>query len=391
MTYVLNALLRRHDTFHSWFERTDGEHIVRRTIREPADIELVPTKHGEMTPTEWRSHILATPNPLQWDCFRFMLIQRADHFTFCLCIDHLNCDAMFVGVAFTEIDMMYTTLVGGGAPIQLPEAGSYHNYCIRQYQYTSALTLNSPEVRAWIDFFENNDAALSGCSLLLGDGLVSCDLMGARLMDERQTARFESACLEAGARFCGGVFACAALAEYQLTGAETYYGITPIDSRCTPADFMTTGWFVGYVPISVPVASSFADTARAAQASFDSGRDLANVPLDRVLELAPWLERPQRGAPLLFYLDAGIPPLSAVVNSHLDTSNASLYYDGGAQAQIDIRVNRLEKETQVIILFPNNPVARESVTRYVEALKSVFVRVAEGRDPIANLPSIAHA
>src|SRR5262249_55529772 len=163
---------------------------------------------------------------------------------------------------------------------------------------------NSPEVRAWIDFFENNDAALSGCSLPLGDGLVSCDLMGARLMDERQTARFESACLEAGAPVCRGVFSCAAPPEYQLTGAETYYGITPIDSRRTPADFMTTGWFIGYVPISVPVASSFADTARAAQASFDSGRDLANVPLDRVLELAPWLERPQRGAPLLFYLDA---------------------------------------------------------------------------------------
>ena len=33
------------------------------------------------------------------------------------------------------------------------------------------------------------------------------------------------------------------------------------------------------------------------------------------------------------------------------------------------------------MLFPDNPIARESVTRYVEALKSVFVRVAEGRDP----------
>ena len=46
-------------------------HIVRRTIRDPADIEFSPTEHGEMTPEEWRSHILATPNPLQWDCFRF--------------------------------------------------------------------------------------------------------------------------------------------------------------------------------------------------------------------------------------------------------------------------------------------------------------------------------
>ena len=80
--------------------------------------------------------------------------------------------------------------------------------------------------------------------------------------------------MAAGVRFSGGVFACAALAEHELTGAETYYGITPVDTRSTPADFMTTGWFTGFVPITVPVtATSFADTARAAQASFDSGRE----------------------------------------------------------------------------------------------------------------------
>jgi hypothetical protein len=32
------------------------------------------------------------------------------------------------------------------------------------------------------------------------------------------------------------------------------------------------------------------------------------------------------------------------------------------------------------VSIPNNPVARESVTRYLEAMKSVCARVAEGRD-----------
>ena len=54
MTYVINAHLRRHDTYRSWFEYTDADHIVRHTIREPADIEFVPTEHGEMTPAEWQ-------------------------------------------------------------------------------------------------------------------------------------------------------------------------------------------------------------------------------------------------------------------------------------------------------------------------------------------------
>ena len=83
MTYVINAHLRRHDTYRSWFDDTDREHIVHRTIDEASDINLVPTKYGEITPAELRSHLLATPSPLQWDCFRFAIIQRADHFTFC--------------------------------------------------------------------------------------------------------------------------------------------------------------------------------------------------------------------------------------------------------------------------------------------------------------------
>ncbi len=35
------------------------------------------------------------------------------------------------------------------------------------------------------------------------------------------------------------------------------------------------------------------------------------------------------------------------------------------------------------VLFPDNPVAFASVTRYVEAMKSVYARVANGRGTFA--------
>lgn len=391
MTHVLNAHLRRHDTYRSWFEH-DGEQFVRRTIPAARDLQLVASQHGQMTPAEWRRHVLATPSPLQWDCFRFMLIQRADHFTFCVIVDHVYIDAMFIGHMFTEIHMMYAALVGGGAPIRLPEAGSYHDYCVRQHQYVSDLTLDSPEIRAWIEFLENNGGTLPECPLPLGDGSGAGELMTAPLLDERQTADFEAACMTAGARFSGGVFACAALTECEITGADTYYAVIATDTRSTPADFTTTGWFTGFIPITVPVVDlSFGQIARAAQASFDSGKDLANVPFGRVIELAPWLERPKHRVPLMFYLDVGIPPLCALVNSYLDGSNARVYHDGGIPAQFDIRVNRLEKETQAIVFYPNNPVARQSVERYISTLRSIYVRVAEGREPVARLRDAAVA
>jgi hypothetical protein len=46
LTYV-NAHLRRHGTYHSWFEYKDAENIVRWTIRDSADIEFVPTENAK--------------------------------------------------------------------------------------------------------------------------------------------------------------------------------------------------------------------------------------------------------------------------------------------------------------------------------------------------------
>jgi mycolipenoyl-CoA---2-(long-chain-fatty acyl)-trehalose mycolipenoyltransferase / long-chain-acyl-CoA---trehalose acyltransferase len=390
LTYVINTHLRRHDTYHSWFEFAGGDHIVRHTVRNPADIQCVPMKHGEMTPGDFREHIVATPSPLEWDCFRFAIIQREDHFTFCFSIDHLYIDAQFLGAIRIELYLMYTSLLAGGGPPSLPAPGSYEDYCVRQHEYTSALTLDSPQVRGWVDFFEQNDGTLPDCPVSLGDGSGSCELMFVQVMDERQTAEFESACLAAGARFSGGVFACAALAQYELTGAETYYGLVASDTRSTRAEFLTIGWFTGFVPITIPVdASSFGDTARAAQQSFDSGKALANVPFNRVLELAPWLRMPQGRVPLLFHLDASSPPLSTIVKSEWGGSNIKIHHDGGVPARFDLRVNRYEKETHAMVCFPDNPVARESVVRYIETMKSMYVRVAEGRGAVAPLCSAA--
>ena len=390
MTYVINAYLRRHDTYRSWFEFDDSDRVVRRTLANPHDIKFVATKHGEKTSEQWREHILATPDPLQWDCFRFSLIQRADHFTFFMSVDHLHVDAMFMGLAFVEIHMMYAAVAGGGAPIKLPEAGSYDDYCVRQRQFTSALTLDSPQVQKWITFAQGNSGTLPQFPLPLGDPSVPCegDLLTVQLMDEEQSNRFESACTDAGSRFLGGVFAAAAMAEHQLTGADTYSVITPTSTRSTYAEMMTTGWFTGTVPITVGVAAtSFADTAREAQASFDSGLELAHVPFDRVLELAPsdtGVREPEPGVPMISYLDATLAPFSPAVVAEWNGMNGKIYSELGAAHQIGMWVNRFGTGTWVTVAFPNNPIAAESVTRYIEAMKAVFVRVAEGRGEMAS-------
>lgn len=76
---------------------------------------------------------------------------------------------------------MYTTLVAGHAPVPLPQAGSYDDYCVRQERELSVLTLESPPVSAWVDFFEKNNGTLPEFRLPLGDRPVTCDMMSVSI------------------------------------------------------------------------------------------------------------------------------------------------------------------------------------------------------------------
>ena len=82
-----------------------------------------------------------------------------------------------------------------------------------------------------------------------------------------------------------------------------------LDKRRSLAEFSTMGWFTGVVPFTAPVnPTSFVETARAAQASFDSNLDLANVSFNEVLKLAPWLRAWGPNCTMVNYMDAGLPP-----------------------------------------------------------------------------------
>ncbi|BBZ71021.1 condensation domain-containing protein [Mycobacterium paraseoulense] len=382
MNDALNAYLRRHDTYRSWFEYTDTGDIVRHTIDDPGDIEFAPTHHGELAIEDLHAHVVATPDPFNWECFSFGIVQNEDHFTFYSSIDHVHGDAALIGITMAESHTMYSALTSGAGPLALPAAGSFDDFCVEELRYTSDLTLDSLQVRSWIDFAENNNGSLPEFPLPLGNPLepTKSDMITDTLMDAAQTARFESACSAAGARFVGGLFACLAQVEHEFTGAATYYGLTPRDTRRSSDNFMTQGWFTGLVPITVPIAAvSFGDAAWAAQNSFDSSLDMARVPYYRVLELAPWLSRPRPNFPVSNFFHADAAPMNAVLAAaEMGYANQiGIYSDGRYSYQLTIYIFRYYEGTAMAIMFPDNAVARKSVSRYVAAMKSVCMRVAD--------------
>jgi hypothetical protein len=382
MNHALNTYLRRHDTYRSWFEYSGSGDIVRRTISNADDIEFEPIDNGVMAAEDARKHIVDIPTPLEWGCFSFGIVQSDDHFDFYASIDHVHGDAALIGITMLEAHGMYTSLTLSGQPMALPDAGSFDEFCLHERESTADLTVDSPEVRAWIEFAENNNGTLPEFPLPLGNPLepTVADMVGDLLLDAEQTDRFESACTAAGVRFVGGLFACTAMVEHEFTGATTYYGLTPRDTRRTSDNFTTQGWFTGLVPITVPIAAtSFGEAAWAAQTSFDSGLSLARVPYYRVLELAPWLEKPHPNFPVSNFLHGGAAPLNAVLAA-ADlgySNNIGIYSDGRFSYQLTIYVFRYEAGTAMSVMFPDNPIAQKSVARYIAAMKSVCGRIAD--------------
>lgn len=382
MNEALNAYIRRHDTFRSWFREGDDGQFIRHAIEDPADIEFVPVNHGAMSIEQIREHVINIPSPLEWGCFIFGVVQGDGYFSFFAAMDHVHGDATLIGTTMMEANGMYAALTTSGEAMELPEAGSFDDFCVREREHAATLTLEHPGVRAWLEFAENNNNGLPEFPLPLGDPNESLRsvMSSSVLMDPAQTERFESACSAAGARFVGGLFACLGLVEHEFTGALTYYGLTPRDSRTASDNFMTQGWFTGLIPITVPIAAtSFNEAAWAAQSCFDASLDMARVQYYRVLELAPHLKWPQPNFPVSNFFHGGAAPMNAILAA-ADlglANNIGIFPDGRFSYQLTIYIFRYHEGTQMAIMHPDNPIAAKSATRYMEAMGAVCTRVAD--------------
>ena len=138
------------------------------------------------------------------------------------------------------------------------------------------------------------------------------------------------------------------------------------------------GWFASLVPVTVPIGGgSFPEAARAAQNSFDDAKHLAGVPFERVLELTTpdqlGIELRARSELMVSFIDLRKIPVAAL----FEETNFGTYGDNLSHGGINIWINRHADKTTVTISFPDNPVARESVHRYIAALHEAFARAVK--------------
>lgn len=384
MTEAINTHLRRHDTYHSAFDVTEdvnGITVTRRTVEDPELIEFVPTALGFMEVDEIRALArTATPGALEWDCFTFGVIQKEDHFTFYANIDHLHTDGMSAGLIYRDIHLTYQALMHD-LPNPLPAAAVYRDFAARQSMQVASMTRDSRPVRDWAEFAREADGQWPTFPLGLGDMSVNTpvDTLGGvltvELLNAEETEAFDAACRDAGARFSGGVMACAALADNHFTGRETFHTYTPSDTRSGEAQAQSAGWYASLFPVSVPVhTDDFGRTARAAQKSFDSNKHMSSIPRSTALDLFPAEEldvTPPSGPSMMVSL------MDFRGMEDADASRLGIYLDNLSHGDINTWVIRHPDHTSVTVSFPDTQEARHSVHHYIGVLRSAFTDAAE--------------
>lgn len=383
MTHCIDAHLRRHDTYHGWFAVED-DRIVRHVVADPSVLRVAPVALGTAGPEEWRRRATEVPGPFAWDCFRFGIVQRPTGFTFFASVDHVVMDSSLVVTLLEEIQRGYRALVDGEAPPRQAPAGSYLAYARAQRDRSATLTLDTPEVAAWVDFLRRQGGRMPAFPLPLGalEDRVLAEWLVADILDGADADRFVAASRGAGVRALGGVFACAALAEQTLAGTTRYGVVTPTTTRGSEQGARTAGWCMGIVPVDMATEGrDFAELARAAQAAFDGRIGLARVPIERVMELAaglPGIRPVATGGVMLSYVDADLPPFDPAAAHAWAASSGRVYINRGMAAQVGLWVGRSATGITLTAAFPADPIARGSMARYVAAFRDACRRVARG-------------
>ncbi|WP_336088000.1 condensation domain-containing protein [Nocardia sp. SSK8] len=376
MTRAINAFLRRHDTFHTWFDRAPDGSIGRHLI-DPATIEFTPVEHGLADGNRVRAHVQqSTPGPFEWHCFTFGAVEHAEATTLYLAVDHLHTDGVGQYISCFELAHLYLREIGQDAG-QLTRPASFVEHCARERTASAELTRSSPGVRRWLDLLRGNHGELPSFPLDLGRSNDTYNRSAHRtidLFDEATALRFEKICRDHGAEFTGGIFAAAALTERELLDSDYYFTLSPISTRSSIAELTSVGWYVTLIPVAFPIGATtgFARTLTAAQRAYEHGLTLTPVSPHRVLELAAddpdIAARPGWSAPMISYVDAR----DFAGNEYFTTAGTGVYANRAATEEVLLWINRLPATTTLSAIYPDTPTAHRTVDRYLHTLRTTF-------------------
>ena len=372
MAAALDIWVDRHRSLLSWFsaDATGAlhRHSVGSVTMTPVDVE---------TPDDIAEHLGRRfdegTDPFQWPPFVVVAILRAESSTIHYAVDHTHTDGVSLMMVFSELRAIYRA-VTTGTELTLPDAGSPVEAAAVERERAAELTLDSPELREWLDIWEPDRQPSFPLDVGVRPGrLYPSAVLHLDVFDPDEADRFSRMCKAHGAGFTAGWLTALAITNHQLTGQSRYTALTVVNARHEPRWQLTQGWFINLVPVAFDVTGQAFEAVLAdAQHAFDRARRLAKVPIWRVAELLPRAD-PQRGSveavpASVSYLDFRHAPDA----EEWTTANLTGLAGPNPIGDVSLWLNRQVGVTEIQTLYPDTGVAREPVERYVLHLRRVL-------------------
>ncbi|KPH97994.1 condensation domain protein [Actinobacteria bacterium OK074] len=393
MAAALTTWVRRHTTLLTWFAPA-GEGFRRHAVA-PETAAFVPEPAGtydtgEAIRDRLRARLVPETDPLHWPPLAACAVLRPTSTTIVLAIDHAHTDGLSMQYLFSELRACYTAELAG-TDAELPEVGSYVDFCRLDRERAARIDASAPEVARWTDFLR---AGLPAGPVDLGTEPGRMHPSAALTLDVFDAAgsdAFARTCKAAGAGYYAGVLAALGIGGHRLGGPAYHRALTVVHTRDEPRWERAHGWFINTVPVEFPVAGrEFADVATAARAAVVRGRELGAVTPMRLLELVPDPRALQADAtqtlPLVSYMDLRHAPGS---REWADSDVGFLFGEGRAGG-LNLWVNRLWDRTYLRIEYPDTPAARDGVRHFAATVRQVM-REAAGCEPAAQPMSTTRA
>ncbi|SFB36811.1 Condensation domain-containing protein [Amycolatopsis marina] len=388
MGAALQKWIRRHQTLLTWFTPAkDGS--LRRHAIEPRSFSLRTSATGGIEdPVKLREHLherfdLGT-SPLRWPSFTAGAIVRKESSTVYFAVDHSHSDGYSIILVFAELRALYQAELDGSTA-ELPEAGSYVDYCALERARAEEVTADSPAVQQWLEFWLAGGGTPPRFPLDLGvspDGTYPAVPVEIDLFDAEEADSFAVACKRHGAGFSAGLLAALGIANHELARQDGYRGLTVVHTRDEPRWAATQGWFINLVPVQFTVAGAkdLGAILGGAQAAFERARSLAGVSIHRVTEVVTEGLNLRTDArvvlPMVSYIDTRKVPGS----QDWEAADCRVLGGPGDSHDVPIWVNRLWQRTYLKASHPDTPQARANVPRYLDRVRQILRTVAETGD-----------
>ncbi|MFR9728814.1 condensation domain-containing protein [Saccharopolyspora sp. MS10] len=403
------ALLRwvdRHETLRSGLDPTPGG--VRRRTWGPGRLSLSRTEIGaHHDPAELsaalRELFTAHTDPTRWPSFVAATVERADSCTACLAFDHGNVDGYSILLVAQELQELYAA-AREDRPAELPEVGSYVEFCAREREYSEGFERTDEPVARWAEFLADGGGELPGFPLPLAEGAaapvtrVSQHGLCEWLVDDAGAAAFERACRRNGGSAFAGSLAGLALAASRsgagdgtgLGEAETFRALLLMHTRSARQWARALGWFVGLAPVelALPVGAGtpdgidLLDLMPGAGAALRRAKPLSAVPVPKVCELLGVEAEPRF---VVSYMDLRASPGASSWN---EWRARALHAPASSTDEVYVWINRSHDGIYATSRFPGTPRADTAVREYIARLRHLVRTAAATADP-GSAPGIA--